>query len=69
MPSYSDARRCSGSPPSTAGKIRCNLLLHTGEETLWLAKRVLAAPWWRVIYCVRLERVPARSHGTVVSRA
>jgi predicted AAA+ superfamily ATPase len=25
------------------------LLIHTGSETRWLAKGVLAAPWWRVI--------------------
>ena len=25
------------------------LLLHTGEQTEWLAPNVLAAPWWRVI--------------------
>lgn len=25
------------------------LLLHCGEETFWIAERVLAAPWWRVM--------------------
>jgi len=25
------------------------LLLHSGEETFWIANRVLAAPWWRVM--------------------
>lgn len=30
---------------------RCvgGLLLHTGQETPWLADGVLAAPWWRVV--------------------
>lgn len=25
------------------------LLLHTGEETQWLGKEILAAPWHRVV--------------------
>jgi predicted AAA+ superfamily ATPase len=25
------------------------LVLHTGEQTFWVAERVLAVPWWRVI--------------------
>ena len=25
------------------------LLLHTGEQTEWLAERILAVPWWRVL--------------------
>lgn len=25
------------------------LLLHTGEDTFWIAKNVLAAPWWAVV--------------------
>jgi predicted AAA+ superfamily ATPase len=28
---------------------RAALLLHTGTETAWIAKGVLATPWWRVI--------------------
>ena len=28
---------------------RAGLLLHTGDETSWLADGVLAVPWWRVI--------------------
>jgi predicted AAA+ superfamily ATPase len=25
------------------------LLLHDGEETFWIADRILATPWWRVV--------------------
>ena len=25
------------------------LVLYTGEQTFWVAERVLAVPWWRVI--------------------
>jgi len=25
------------------------LLLHTGDETGWIAPRILAAPWWSVV--------------------
>jgi predicted AAA+ superfamily ATPase len=28
---------------------RTGLLLHAGEQTTWLAKGILAVPWWRVI--------------------
>lgn len=31
--------------PRVAG----GLLLHGGEDTFWIAERVLAAPWWRVL--------------------
>jgi uncharacterized protein len=31
--------------PDAAG----GLLLHAGDEVSWIAKRVLAAPWWRVL--------------------
>jgi len=29
--------------------VRTGLLLHTGQETCWLAEGILAAPWWRVL--------------------
>lgn len=30
---------------------RCTggLLLHGGREVQWIAERILAAPWWRVV--------------------
>jgi predicted AAA+ superfamily ATPase len=30
-------------------RARAGLVLHTGNAVEWLAPRVLAAPWWRVI--------------------
>jgi hypothetical protein len=31
------------------GRAKAGLLLHTGDEVTWLADRVLAAPWWKVL--------------------
>jgi uncharacterized protein len=30
-------------------RARAGLLLHTGDQTFWIAKNILAAPWWRVL--------------------
>jgi hypothetical protein len=48
-PSYSDARHLLTFSAEYGGNVHGGLLLHTGEETFWLAKGVLAAPWWRVV--------------------
>ena len=32
-----------------ADRFAGGLVLHTGEETQWLAERILGAPWWRVL--------------------
>ncbi|MBI4469155.1 MAG: ATP-binding protein [Acidobacteria bacterium] len=36
---------CAEYPKEAGGA----LLLHTGDEVYWLAKGILAAPWWRVL--------------------
>jgi hypothetical protein len=36
-------------PTRYAHRVRGALLLHTGAETFWIAKKVLAVPWWRVL--------------------
>jgi uncharacterized protein len=30
-------------------RVRGGLLLHTGDETFWITRHVLAAPWWRIV--------------------
>jgi uncharacterized protein len=30
-------------------RAHAGLLLHTGDQTFWIAKNILAAPWWRVL--------------------
>ena len=34
---------------SDAGLGKGSLVLCTGEETFWIADRILAVPWWRVV--------------------
>jgi hypothetical protein len=48
-PSLADARSLRAFREEYADIARCGLLLHTGQETAWLAEGVLAVPWWRVI--------------------
>lgn len=32
-----------------APRAKAGLMLYTGDQTFWVAKNVLAVPWWRVI--------------------
>jgi predicted AAA+ superfamily ATPase len=32
-----------------ADRARAGLLLYTGDQTFWIAKNILATPWWRVL--------------------
>jgi hypothetical protein len=47
-PTWSDARHLLTFSAEYRDQVAGALLLHGGEETLWLAEGVLAAPWWRV---------------------
>jgi predicted AAA+ superfamily ATPase len=48
-PRYKDAKHLITFRDEYAKGVVGGLLLHAGEETFWLAKDVLAAPWWRVL--------------------
>ena len=48
-PTYRDARHLLTFMVEYADIVPGALLLHGGEEVAWLADRVLAAPWWRVV--------------------
>jgi hypothetical protein len=48
-PSYRDARHLLAFMGEYGDNVPGALLLHSGEEVVWLADRVLAAPWWRVV--------------------
>lgn len=48
-PRVADARHLRTFREEYKGKTRTALLLHTGDQTEWLAPGILAAPWWRVI--------------------
>lgn len=48
-PSYRDARHLQTFQAEYGKAIHGALLLHAGTETMWLAKGVLATPWWKVI--------------------
>ena len=48
-PAYADARHLLTFCSEYGERVHGALLLHTGEETFWLARGVLAAPWWRVV--------------------
>ena len=48
-PAYSDARHVLTFSAEYRDQVDGALLLHAGEETFWLAKGVLATPWWRVV--------------------
>ncbi|MFQ5668494.1 MAG: ATP-binding protein [Gemmatimonadales bacterium] len=48
-PGYRDARHLLTFRQEYGDAVHGGLLLHTGEETFWLADGVLAAPWWLVV--------------------
>lgn len=48
-PSYRDARHLLAFQAQYGERVRGGLVLHTAQETFWLAEGVLAAPWWRVV--------------------
>lgn len=48
-PRLGDARHLRAFQAEYGGMARAGLLLHTGTTTEWLAPKVLAAPWWRVL--------------------
>jgi predicted AAA+ superfamily ATPase len=48
-PSYADARHLLTFASEYGTAVSGGLLLHAGEETFWVAKQILAAPWWRVL--------------------
>jgi len=48
-PTYADARHLLTFRAEYGDAVIGGLVLHTGEETFWLADRILAAPWWRVV--------------------
>lgn len=48
-PSYGDARHLLTFMAEYGDDVQGALLLHDGTEVVWLADRVLAAPWWRVL--------------------
>jgi hypothetical protein len=48
-PSSRDARHLLTFRAEYGDAVHGALLLHGGTETVWLAERVLAAPWWRVV--------------------
>jgi hypothetical protein len=48
-PTYGDARHLLTFRSEYGNAVIGGLVLHTGEQTFWLAKDVLAVPWWRVV--------------------
>jgi uncharacterized protein len=48
-PSWRDARHLRTFLDEYGDAVHGALLLHGGNETVWLSERVLAAPWWRVL--------------------
>jgi len=48
-PSHQDARHLLTFMAEYGSAVRGGLLLHDGDEVFWLARGVLAAPWWAVI--------------------
>jgi predicted AAA+ superfamily ATPase len=48
-PSHRDARHLLTFRDEYGKAVVGGLVLHAGDETFWLAERVLAAPWWRVV--------------------
>jgi hypothetical protein len=44
-----DARHLQSFREEYGNRSRAGLLLHAGERTEWLAPKILAAPWWRVL--------------------
>jgi len=48
-PSPSDARHLRTFCEQYGEAVPGGLLLHGGEEVVWLARGILAAPWWRIV--------------------
>ena len=48
-PTHKDARHLRTFLDEYGEAAHGALLLHTGQETAWLAERILAVPWWRVL--------------------
>lgn len=48
-PGPADARGLRAFREEYGERVRGGLLLHAGRETCWIARDVLAAPWWRVL--------------------
>lgn len=49
QPRFADAKGLAAFRQEYPDLTRAGLLLHTGQETGWIADGVLAAPWWRVL--------------------
>src|SRR5206468_3807937 len=48
-PTHGDIRHLTTFREQYGRAVRGGILLHAGSETFWLAKEILATPWWRVI--------------------
>jgi uncharacterized protein len=48
-PRVDDARHLKAFREEYGSRARTALLLHAGERVEWLARGILAAPWWRVL--------------------
>ena len=48
-PRVRDARHLQTFQAEYGREARAGLLLHTGEAVEWLAPKILAVPWWRVM--------------------
>ena len=48
-PRMQDARHLQSFREEYGNRSRAGLLLHAGDKTEWLAPKILAAPWWRVL--------------------
>ena len=48
-PAYHDARHLLTFRREYGAAVHGGLLLHTGEETFWVAEGILAAPWWLAV--------------------
>lgn len=48
-PTHRDARHLLTFRAEYGKAVRGGLVLHTGDETFWLADGILATPWWRVL--------------------
>ncbi len=46
---HADARHLRTFREQYGDTVQGSLLLHTGDEVFWIADRVLAAPWWKVL--------------------
>lgn len=49
QPSMRDMASMRAFLDDNADRARAGLLLHTGDQTFWIAKDILAAPWWRIL--------------------